>query len=204
MHETRAGIHWAFARGHHHLANNRNHAALSDFLVIGETLDHWQMTDIVQWRAGAAEAWLNQGNKAQAKALLQDPKSPHELRLRAACEEKRHRPGLLQQAAEGLQDQYELARTLEDLSRAWAAVGEHRRARMTARRAAHVSQKTSTHHELSEAELKVAKLAAEGHTNREIADRLFITASTVEQHLTRVYRKLNVKYRTDLPAAMAG
>ncbi|WP_082115400.1 helix-turn-helix domain-containing protein [Lentzea aerocolonigenes] len=75
---------------------------------------------------------------------------------------------------------------------------------MTARRVAHLTQKTSTHHELSEAELKVAKLAARGHTNREIADRLFITASTVEQHLTRVYRKLNVKYRTDLPAGLAG
>ncbi|MDT7782149.1 MAG: hypothetical protein QOF58_568 [Pseudonocardiales bacterium] len=75
---------------------------------------------------------------------------------------------------------------------------------MTARRAAHLTQKTSTHHELSEAELEVTELAAQGHTNREIADRLFITASTVEQHLTRVYRKLNVKYRTDMPADIAG
>ncbi|MEU0884607.1 LuxR C-terminal-related transcriptional regulator [Lentzea sp. NPDC005914] len=204
MHETRAGVHYTFARGHHHLAANRNHAALSDFLVIGETLRNWQMQDIVQWRAGAAEAWLNQGNKAQARALLTTPRNGHELRLRAACEEKRHRPALLLEAATNQQDQYELARTLEDLSRAWQAVGEHRRARMTARRAAHLTQKTSTPHELSEAERKVAKLAAQGHTNREIADRLFITASTVEQHLTRVYRKLNVKYRTDLPADVAG
>lgn len=204
MFETRAGIHYTFARAHHHLANNRNHAALSDFLVIGETLANWQMADIVQWRAGAAEAWLKQGNRAQAKNLLDTPRNGHELRLRAACEEKRNRPALLLQATNDQQDQYELARTLEDLSRAWQAVGEHRRARMTARRAAHLTQKTSTPHVLSEAERKVAALAAQGHTNREIADKLFITASTVEQHLTRVYRKLNVKYRTDLPADLAG
>ncbi len=34
--------------------------------------------------------------------------------------------------------------------------------------------------------------------NREIAARLFITVSTVEQHLTRVYRKLGVTRRLDL------
>lgn len=36
-------------------------------------------------------------------------------------------------------------------------------------------------------------------SNRQIARRLFITVSTVEQHLTRVYRKLKVKRRDDLP-----
>lgn len=51
---------------------------------------------------------------------------------------------------------------------------------------------------LSDAELRVATLAAGGHSNRQIAHQLFVTTSTVEQHLTRVYRKLNVKNRTDL------
>lgn len=50
---------------------------------------------------------------------------------------------------------------------------------------------------LSDAERKVAVLAASGHTNRQIANQLFITVSTVEQHLTRVYRKLAVR-RADL------
>ena len=52
---------------------------------------------------------------------------------------------------------------------------------------------------LTNAERRVAVLAAAGYTNREIAGKLFITPSTIEQHLTRVYRKLNVKYRKDLP-----
>lgn len=53
--------------------------------------------------------------------------------------------------------------------------------------------------DLSDAERRVASLAASGHTNRQIADELFVTVSTVEQHLTRVYRKLNVRRRADLP-----
>ncbi|MGW3045748.1 helix-turn-helix domain-containing protein [Kitasatospora sp. NPDC001159] len=46
----------------------------------------------------------------------------------------------------------------------------------------------------------MAALASLGCTNREIARKLFITVSTVEQHLTRVYRKLKVGRRADLPA----
>ncbi|MEI5131209.1 helix-turn-helix transcriptional regulator [Streptomyces libani] len=55
---------------------------------------------------------------------------------------------------------------------------------------------------LSEAERRVAALAALGRTNREIGRKLHITVSTVEQHLTRVYRKLNIKRRADLPVGL--
>ncbi|AQZ69241.1 regulatory protein, LuxR [[Actinomadura] parvosata subsp. kistnae] len=51
---------------------------------------------------------------------------------------------------------------------------------------------------LSEAERRVAVRAAQGRTNREIAEELYITRSTVEQHLTRIYRKLQVRTREDL------
>jgi hypothetical protein len=47
------------------------------------------------------------------------------------------------------------------------------------------------------------ELAAEGLTNREIAQTLFVTARTVEGHLTNVFNKLDVKARTALPAALA-
>ncbi|MGK4580162.1 AAA family ATPase [Kitasatospora sp. HPMI-4] len=53
---------------------------------------------------------------------------------------------------------------------------------------------------LSDAEGRVAALAALGYTNREISSRIHVTVSTVEQHLTRVYRKLNVASRTELPS----
>ncbi|MFJ9182531.1 AAA family ATPase [Streptomyces anulatus] len=56
---------------------------------------------------------------------------------------------------------------------------------------------------LTEAERKVATLAARGHTNREISKELFITMSTVEQHLTRIYRKLVVTGRAALIPLLA-
>ncbi|WP_328472177.1 helix-turn-helix transcriptional regulator [Streptomyces sp. NBC_00448] len=52
---------------------------------------------------------------------------------------------------------------------------------------------------LSESERRVAALAAHGYTNREISSKLYITVSTVEQHLTHVYRKLSISRRQDLP-----
>jgi DNA-binding CsgD family transcriptional regulator len=55
---------------------------------------------------------------------------------------------------------------------------------------------------LSDAERRVAALAVQGHTNRQIARKLHITISTVEQHLTRSYRKLNVSRRGDLPLGL--
>ncbi|WP_216897197.1 LuxR family transcriptional regulator [Nocardia alni] len=56
---------------------------------------------------------------------------------------------------------------------------------------------------LSPAERRVAELAALGQRNREIADTLHITPSTVEQHLTRVYRKLSVARRGELRFVLA-
>ncbi|MFJ5688145.1 AAA family ATPase [Streptomyces sp. NPDC093099] len=56
---------------------------------------------------------------------------------------------------------------------------------------------------LTEAERRVVVLAADGCTNRAIAARLYLTTSTVEQHLTRVYRKLCVKSRLDLADLVA-
>lgn len=55
---------------------------------------------------------------------------------------------------------------------------------------------------LTPAERRVAELAAGGHTNRQIAQALFVTAKTVETHLTRVYRKLQVPDRSGLRAAL--
>ena len=46
-------------------------------------------------------------------------------------------------------------------------------------------------------------LAAEGVSNRDIAQRLYVTPKTVEVHLSSVYRKLDIESRRDLPRAMA-
>jgi DNA-binding CsgD family transcriptional regulator len=55
---------------------------------------------------------------------------------------------------------------------------------------------------LTASERRVADLAREGMTNREIAQALFVTARTVEGHLTQAFRKLDVSSRNELPAAL--
>jgi DNA-binding CsgD family transcriptional regulator len=56
---------------------------------------------------------------------------------------------------------------------------------------------------LSPQERRVAAMAAEGLSNREIAEALFLTRRTVEMHLTGAYRKLDVSGRGDLGVALA-
>jgi DNA-binding CsgD family transcriptional regulator len=55
---------------------------------------------------------------------------------------------------------------------------------------------------LTASELRVARLAAAGKTNREIAQELFITTKTASAHLSRAYRKLDVTRRNQLAEAL--
>jgi DNA-binding CsgD family transcriptional regulator len=57
---------------------------------------------------------------------------------------------------------------------------------------------------LTPGELRVTQLAAAGKTNRQIAQALFVTQRTVENHLTNSYAKLGIRSRPDLAAALAG
>ena len=57
---------------------------------------------------------------------------------------------------------------------------------------------------LTAGELRVARLAAEGLTNREIAQALFITTKTAKAHLSHVYRKLEITRRSQLANALTG
>ena len=150
-------------------------------------------------------------------------------RLLAATSAPSQRPTLLRQAGNLLQrsgDRYELARTLQALAEAHKALGDFRRTTMIGRRARSLAEDcrmpldgslptradpfdpiedeelSGPVSRLSDAERRVAELAALGHTNREIADSLFVTLSTVEQHLTKIYRKLEVSRRADLPACL--
>jgi DNA-binding CsgD family transcriptional regulator len=58
--------------------------------------------------------------------------------------------------------------------------------------------------ELTETEQQVAALVSQGRTNREVAAALFVTPKTVEANLSRIYRKLGVRSRTELAHRFAG
>ena len=56
---------------------------------------------------------------------------------------------------------------------------------------------------LTASELRVAQMAAQGLTNRQIAQALFITMRTVSAHLGHVYSKLDISDRAQLPAVLS-
>ncbi|RFS86609.1 hypothetical protein D0T12_08605 [Actinomadura spongiicola] len=156
------------------------------------------------------------------------------LRLKAATERGEERPRVLWDAVKSTQesgDPVEEAFAFADLARAYQALGDADRARTAVRRARSIAiachieplrhsltgsrdapgeglpaVTNPPRHmaELSDAERRVTVLAVQGFMNREIAQRLSVTVSTVEQHLTRVYRKLGVSSRSDLATVYGG
>jgi DNA-binding CsgD family transcriptional regulator len=68
---------------------------------------------------------------------------------------------------------------------------------------ARVSGRRTRSEELTETERRVATMAAEGLSNKQIASSLFMGVSTVEAHLSHVYRKLGIRSRAGLGARLA-
>ncbi len=162
---------------------------------------------------------LLNGARGRARALS--------LRALAATDRTNRTVELLTEASDLLRDcgdRLGLAVALSDLCGALLDVDEVDQAQLVVRRAFHVARSCQAGplctelsrgpagrwielpaigvdgaDTLSDAERKVAGMAAAGRANREIARTLFITISTVEQHLTKAYRKLNVSRRKDLP-----
>lgn len=133
----------------------------------------------------------------------------------AACVLLREAADLLGQSSARL----ELATTLEQLGASLTRIGDLRQARQTIGQAAELA--TQCHAPgtiarlrsmlgdtadrppagataLTRAERQVAGFVGTGMTNRQIAERLFLSEKTIETHLTRSYRKLGVRSRTQL------
>ncbi|MEV5955779.1 LuxR C-terminal-related transcriptional regulator [Streptomyces sp. NPDC051987] len=223
---TLLGLRYVRARGHHRLAGGAPLKALADFDQCGfqARAAGIDLPELLPWRTDLSQVRLRLGETADARQLAEEelelcrlPRSRGiATRVLAACADLRARPRLLQDAVDLLQesgDRLEVAHAISDLARAYEELGDLSRARILvrsagkhapsytepARTAAALPQTGSGVSVLSDAELRVARLAARGHTNREISRRLSITISTVEQHITRIYRKLDIKVRAELP-----
>jgi DNA-binding CsgD family transcriptional regulator len=191
------------------------------------------LPSLAPWRTGLAAAHQRGGQHRTAAALAEQQMAlpaatsryTRALSLRVLAATRG--PALLNQAAAEFRaagDRLTAALCLAELSRTRSEAGDPTTARRLARAAADEAKSLSaadlldralrthpagaTPHaplpaDLSDAERKVATLAAMGHSNREIADALHVMVSTVEQHLTRAYRKLGIRRRADLPAHLA-
>ena len=152
------------------------------------------------------------------------------LRVRALVEEGRPSLDGLKEAVaalEGAPGRLELARALTELGAALRRDNQRVAAREPLRRALDIAQgsgarltakrahdelvatgarprrlRTTGGDALTASERRVARMAADGMANREIAQTLFVTVKTVEVHLSNAYRKLGIQSRKDLPEAL--
>lgn len=152
------------------------------------------------------------------------------LRSRALLESRKRGVGTLRESVSLLEatgPPHELARSLVELGAALRRDGRRSESREPLRRALEVAHRCGcggvearAREELAAAgsrprrvfrtgvasltasELRTAKLAAEGLSNIEIAQRLFVSKKTVEKHLGNVYGKLEIDGRNQLPEAL--
>jgi DNA-binding CsgD family transcriptional regulator/tetratricopeptide (TPR) repeat protein len=222
MFQTRFGLHYLHARGLYFYATGRPHAAKEDFKLCGELAIEWQidLPGLVPWRTGLAQTYLALGREEPARQLLesqlkrttakQSRSRAQALRVLASIALPAEQNALLTEAAlafSSVGDRQGAAEILAELQRRGAP---HLRpcsapplpyveeAHVTSRDPVHDGPAASPAEVLSPAEQRVAGLVAQGRTNRQISQELFITISTVEQHLTRAFRKLNVGRRSEL------
>ena len=156
------------------------------------------------------------GIEARSRALLSDGGDAEELYKEAITRLRRTRIRVqlarthllygewLRRARRRLDAREEL-RTAHELFTDFGveAVAERARVELEATGVRARKRTVETVDQLTPQETQIAHLAAQGETNREIAARLFISASTVEYHLRKAFRKLDVKSRTQLPRRLS-
>jgi len=156
------------------------------------------------------------GLRARCEALLDEGEHAEDAYLEAISQLRRCRAmvdlarthllyGQWLRRAKRRRDARHELRTAHDMFAAMGADGFAERAatelRATGERAR--ARTPETTFDLTPQEARVADLAAGGSSNNEIAAQLFISPSTVDYHLRKVFRKLNVTSRTQLARSLS-
>jgi DNA-binding CsgD family transcriptional regulator len=165
-----------------------------------------------------AEAWGTPGARGQAlhaqarassggdavellrgavELLADSPARLHEARARVGLGAALRRGGHRVDSRQPLREGYELARACGADGLAVHARSELRASGIRLQRDA-----ASGAEALTPSERRIAEMAASGLSNPEIAQELFLTVKTIEMHLTRTYRKLDIRRRADVARAL--
>jgi DNA-binding CsgD family transcriptional regulator len=164
-----------------------------------------------------AEAWGTPGARGQAlhaqarvaggdigmlreavELLAESPARLEEARARLSLGGALRRAGHRVDSREPLREGFRLAVECGAEGLAEAARSELRASGIRLRRAPATGVD-----ELTPSERRIAEMARSGLSNPEIAQELFLTVKTIEMHLTRTYRKLGIRGRAELAAALS-
>lgn len=194
----------------------RTHMALTAN-TLGRTAEAW---DLIGAEIAAAERFGAARPLAAAlrtrAAMLNTDAAAAEQSLREAAEVLRGSRADIEQASVGadlgdlllrqgrVEESRQILRPALDL--AWAcgadALAERARGSLVHAGARPRRPELTGTRALTAAEARTARMAADGVTNRELAEALFVSEKTVETHLTAAYRKLNIAGRLQLRAAL--
>lgn len=141
----------------------------------------------------AADAAAEPLYKESIDHLGQSPTRPELARSHLLYGEWLRRQGRKREARDHLHTAYDMFSSMELRAFADRARGELEATGERARKRSVESQS-----QLTPQEAQVARLAAQGLRNQEIAAQLFVSASTVEYHLVKVFRKLGISSRRQL------
>ncbi|MFG2224955.1 AAA family ATPase [Streptomyces sp. NPDC048644] len=214
--DTRYGLDYLYARGLYRLAVGESLAGLADFLRCGGLMADWGIDRhrLIPWRLGVAAAYVTMNEYGKAVDRIDETfdlagaATPVGAAVSTGAGADGNRPGAPRTRAKFRESVFEklretaatpdLFRTLEGFRK-----GHLEKEQQPEIRRYKIYDRHSTYLEkLSPSEQKVAVLAAQGSSNQQIAHDLSVTVSTVEQHLTRIYRKLQLAGRSELRARL--
>ena len=176
-------------------------AELAAFEKFEDTgLGPWATATLARSRALLADEGVLDDGFAEALRLCTDSVSPFERARTELVYGER-----LRRAGRRLDSREQLRAALDEFERLGASSWAER-AREELRASGETARKRDPAlvDELTPRELEIALQVADGGTNKEVAARLFLSPKTVELHLSRVYRKLGIRSRTELARLMPG
>ncbi|ALC06565.1 LuxR family transcriptional regulator [Corynebacterium deserti GIMN1.010] len=175
--------------------------------LVAETIEDLQHSDIMSARAKIAvpEAMLmiHHGDVKQGFARFDDA-----LDMLDPLTLPYYRARICFEYGQALRRQGQRRRADEQFARASAVFQDMGAYAMVTRanrerRVGGLGQRSEMAGGLTPQEYEIAQLVATGHSNREVANELFLSPKTVEYHLTRVYKKLGIRNRIELSDALA-